>query len=176
MVIPEGGVGSCLALGVLEAHSVKQLADRVIGEPGFFGVDFKQMVHSIFFFLTGAISTQKNICPSIYTRPIPFTTEVVMYLLCAERGGGSGALEAECSTGKSQPPSRRLVPRTGAYAACGLAAHEPPLSPFPTDLRYQGDKHKSPCPVDLGCQGHGGVAVVGRTHAPEAGKNQRDTE
>ena len=45
MVIPEGSAGFCLVLRVFEAHSIEELADRVIVEPGFVGLDIKQMVH-----------------------------------------------------------------------------------------------------------------------------------
>ena len=81
MVIPEVRVGSCLILRVLEGHSVNHLADWLIGEPGFVGLDIEQVFHLILFFLTGASTLRKNNCPSIYTRPVPFTTEVEGYLL-----------------------------------------------------------------------------------------------
>ena len=78
MTIPEGSVDSCLAAG-------GSYADGVIGEPGFVGPGIKQMVHLIFLSLTGASILRENICLSINTRPIPFTTEVMEYLLSAER-------------------------------------------------------------------------------------------
>ena len=78
MTIPEGGVGSRVALDVFDA-------DGAIGEPGLVGLGIKQMVHQIFLSLTDASIPRKNTCLSINTRPIPFTTEVVEYLASAER-------------------------------------------------------------------------------------------
>ena len=63
MVIPEGGVGSCLAIGVFDADGAEGLVDRVIGEPSFFGVYIKQMVHLIFLSLPGVFYTQEKQLP-----------------------------------------------------------------------------------------------------------------
>ena len=47
MVIPEGCVGFCLAIGVFDTDGAEELAYWVIGEPGFFRVKIKRMVHLI---------------------------------------------------------------------------------------------------------------------------------
>jgi|GEM_PF-3716432 len=54
------------------------------GKLGFLEVDIKRMIHLIPLLPDEACIRNKNICLSINTRPIPFTTEVVGYLRLVE--------------------------------------------------------------------------------------------
>lgn len=145
MVIPEVSVGSCLILRVLEAHSTKERADAVIGEPSFFGVYIKQTVHLIFLSVPGVIYTQEKQLPLYIHSTYSFHHRSCrVFAMCGEGREwkfGGGVLNSE------QPaackPARWATPSYGGHFRLAGWRHANPL--FPPS---QGDKHKSPCPVE----------------------------